>query len=321
MDKDESLAHDSLVLLRVKNFQSLKDVEVKFGRFTVFVGPSSSGKSAVLRAIRAVVRNVSSPAAVSYGQSAFQVEAVFGDSTVSVVRGKGKSLYVCDDVEYPKAGVSVPQSVELALRVPLVGGQEVSLSDQFDRPFLLGETGSVAAKVLGELTNASLLIEAAREANRRRQSFSRVAGLREADVSSIRSRLGSSQSLPEEKERLTGARRLVDRARDLSGEVDRLSSALEVVQIASQVVERSQAEVKKIPDVRALMGQASASMVSISRLRRSVEEIDQQNVRRSTLLKEAATAQEEAEKLRQQEKEILRQLGRCPFCGQPTEAA
>jgi len=40
-----------------KNFQSLQDVEIELGKFTVIVGASSSGKSALIRAIEAIASN------------------------------------------------------------------------------------------------------------------------------------------------------------------------------------------------------------------------------------------------------------------------
>lgn len=40
--------------IRVQGFQSLYDVSLDLGGFTVIVGPSSSGKSAFIRSVKAV---------------------------------------------------------------------------------------------------------------------------------------------------------------------------------------------------------------------------------------------------------------------------
>lgn len=43
--------------LQVRDFKSLRDLEVEFGRLTVLVGANGCGKSSVLQAVEAV-RNV-----------------------------------------------------------------------------------------------------------------------------------------------------------------------------------------------------------------------------------------------------------------------
>src|SRR5690242_17213241 len=84
--------------LRVTNFQSIAAADITLGQFTVIVGPSNSGKSALLRALRAVVRNVNSPSAVRAGQSMFTCQIDFDQSeytgkTVTIERGKSQSTY------------------------------------------------------------------------------------------------------------------------------------------------------------------------------------------------------------------------------------
>ena len=43
--------------LEVKDYQSLADIDIPLGRFTVIVGPSGNGKSALIRALRALWEN------------------------------------------------------------------------------------------------------------------------------------------------------------------------------------------------------------------------------------------------------------------------
>ena len=43
--------------IEVKDYQSLADVDIPFGRFTVIVGPSGNGKSALIRALKALCFN------------------------------------------------------------------------------------------------------------------------------------------------------------------------------------------------------------------------------------------------------------------------
>lgn len=319
MDREEEIGYDSLARLRITNFQSIRDLDIGFGRFTVLVGPSSSGKSAILRAVRVLVRNTSSTSYVSYGQSSFKVEAVFGDTTLSIERGKGKSTYDLEGVPFPKAGTGVPDVVERHLRLSTVGGLEVALADQFDRPFLLAESGSTAAKVLGELTNASLLLRASGEANRRRQGFVRLAAVRSSDVDAVRSRLVHAGELRAEQDSLRRARSLMDTARDLDGEVERLANYLTIIDIAQKAAAHVRAEAREVPELRPQLAEAARFDSECETLGSIIQSLERNAALRASALHAVVEVQDEIVQIRQQEKDVLRELGRCPVCGQSTE--
>lgn len=186
--------------VEIENFQSITQAKLDLGQLTVFVGPSSSGKSAVLRALRVLSRNTSSTTMVSHGQKTFQVKAHLPEAEVAIERGKASSTYALtsDGVldTYAKAGVSVPEDIAKVLKMPLVEGLDLNHVNQFQPPFLLGESASTAAKALGGLTNASLLAEAAKEANRRRLETSRTLGLRKQDLVAVTAQLEQFRELP-----------------------------------------------------------------------------------------------------------------------------
>lgn len=150
--------------VKIRNFQSLADVELELGRFTVLVGPSSTGKSAVLRALRLVFRNARGTSYVRAGSKGTEVDIEVLDpyQSVSIARGVlGRSnnyvLHINSaPSEFAKCGTSVPEPVAEWLNV----GDE-SLSTQHDAPFLLTATGSEVAQLFGELTGADVLQKAA----------------------------------------------------------------------------------------------------------------------------------------------------------------
>ena len=119
--------------ISVQDFQSIEFGKVDLGKFTVFTGPSSSGKSAFLRALHGLTRNSFNPSQVRLGQSVTTVSDVDGRK-VEAVRGKSKSTYKLDDEEYTKAGRAVPEDVEAVLSMPLVADLESSFATQFDKP-------------------------------------------------------------------------------------------------------------------------------------------------------------------------------------------
>lgn len=170
----------------VKDFQSIASASVELGLreggggITTIVGPSSTGKSALLRAMRMLARNGAS-IPVRAGAKVTQVGVVVDDKTVTIERGPGKSTYAIGDEVYSKAGVTVPEEVAAALRLR-ADTPDPHFSFQFDRPYLLAETGSVVSELLGKLTTANVLRSAVREGARRhlRSAQSATAKMDEA---------------------------------------------------------------------------------------------------------------------------------------------
>jgi predicted ATPase len=85
--------YNSMVMIesvQFKNFKVLRNAELPLGRFTLIVGPNSSGKSTVLQALKMA----GSPSQYSYGQI---VTAGSGATTVEIIinwTGKCKTLHL-----------------------------------------------------------------------------------------------------------------------------------------------------------------------------------------------------------------------------------
>ena len=175
--------------IKVKNFQSIGSGEVELGSFTVFTGPSSSGKSAFLRAAEAVVRNSFNPSQVRLGSKVAEVTALVDDHEITAVRGRSQSSYTIDGEEFTKTGRDVPEKASDIFSMPQIADVETNFSTQFDKPFLIADPGSVGSKVLGSLTNVSVLLASLREASRRAQEANTRVKVKEADQESLRDSL------------------------------------------------------------------------------------------------------------------------------------
>lgn len=183
--------------IKVKNFQSIEDGEVSIGSFTVFMGPSSSGKSAFLRASQALIRNTFVPTQVRMGCKVAEVTAEMDGREITAIRGKSQSTYRMDGQEYTKAGRTVPDDIERVFSMPEIGGVEASFATQFDKPFLIADPGSVASKVLGTLTNVSMLHEGLRESNRRSLELRAKLKVRNQDKEDKVKELEAYKDLPD----------------------------------------------------------------------------------------------------------------------------
>ena len=140
--------------LVIENFQSHERTEITFSEgLNVFVGPSDSGKSAILRALRWVLYN--QPRGSDFirtGASRCRVTLILSDGT-QIVRERSSSVnrYLIRDPEgnervFEGFGSDVPDEVlEAHGMVPLQLDEDreltVQIGQQLEGPFLLSESG------------------------------------------------------------------------------------------------------------------------------------------------------------------------------------
>lgn len=152
--------------LVVQNFQSLRDVDLELAPFTVIVGRSNSGKSALRRALQGLVTNAPASGRLRKGETELRVivsTELGGEATWA--KGSKVNAYVVDGVNITKPGAKAPEAVDKLLAL-----SDINFAGQFDAPFLLMETPSAVANRLGKLTNVNLLFDGIREAERQRKA-------------------------------------------------------------------------------------------------------------------------------------------------------
>lgn len=229
--------------ISVQDFQSIEFGKVDLGKFTVFTGPSSSGKSAFLRALHGLTRNSFNPSQVRLGQSVTTVSAIVDGRKVEAVRGKSKSTYKLDDEEYTKAGRAVPEDVEAVLSMPLVADLESSFATQFDKPYLIADPGSTGAKVLGTLTNVSVLHDGMREANRRKLSINAEIKVRKADLEADNAEVEQYLDLPLLEESISKAEDALIRIQYIQRDGTEVDSLVDTVSLRNRTLEQYEKEV------------------------------------------------------------------------------
>ena len=128
--------------MHLSNFQSHKASHLEFDPgVNVIIGPSDSGKTAIIRALRWLVWNRPSGDAFrsTWG----------GDTKASILiencligRGKGKQEeYFLEDTDFKAFGKEVPEEITKALNL-----NDVNLQSQLDSPFLLSNSPGEVAK-------------------------------------------------------------------------------------------------------------------------------------------------------------------------------
>jgi exonuclease SbcC len=308
-----------LTAISVRNFQSLKQVDLDLGVFTVIVGPSSSGKSALMRAFRALASNVRGSGVITRGQHQMAITYQTERLSVTLERDAKAGLYRISDAHgsgatYTKLNGEVPPDVTHALRlepVP-VNGTSVNFASQFDKPYLLDESGAVVARVLGELTNVNVVFEAVRRANRVRLDASGTLKNRKADLGALRGRLSEFAGLANRITTLGTLETLEAQAEVLRSRTGRLDTALRTLRITQRSL--AAAVVPEVPSPDGLNERLNRYLDLQSKLRRvtatneRLKQADQQL--RNSLVDVADLSRELTTKL--QEAQV------CPTCGQAT---
>lgn len=164
--------------IKVEGYQSLKSAEIELGKFTVILGESNVGKSALLRSVKAVVENQTGlDDFLTVGMKSCRVELTLqrGEEMIGVIWEKTKkgtqyTIHTKEASEKLGKGVGVPVEVQNALRMERIDFAQgirytPNFHDQFSTPFLLEESGSRVAKMLGEMSGVNLLYRAIAEAN------------------------------------------------------------------------------------------------------------------------------------------------------------
>ena len=160
----------------IENFQSHKKTYIDFDEgFNVITGPSDQGKTAVIRAIRWVMFN--EPKGTEYirqGTDWAKVSITMSNGfTITRERSKTRNRYTVTGPDGKESifegfGSDVPLEVlkahgvqKIVLDTDLTS--YLNIAEQFDRPFLIGETGSLRAKAIGRLMGLHIIDKASRD--------------------------------------------------------------------------------------------------------------------------------------------------------------
>lgn len=309
--------------LTIVNFQSIRQAALDFGPVTVLVGESDAGKSAVLRAIRAVVTSPVGSDFRTQGTGETMVSLELDDAAVTWTKADSPAYRVdrsggSAPALYSGFGRTVPAPVVDLLRLgPLAVGDEVvwpSVHQQFDLPFLVGETAAVRARVLGELSGVSRLYLATREARRLEAGAKRLRSVRWAD----------GEALDQQIERYAGLDEQVGAVVSLRGLLD------QYVQSAQDASERRLAA-GRLRELRQAMapGHTGALEALVADLERSVRSAQGALARREALrvveaslrsLRLTERAVGMAEQQRAAYGSRLAAVRTCPLCRQPVGA-
>lgn len=303
--------------IHCKNFQSLKDVELVLGKFTVIVGPSSSGKSAVIRAIRAVADNALSSDNIQQGTRHASVAIKTDAATITIERSVGgSSVYKItghsgEESSYTKLNRQVPSEVTAALGI-LPSTKEVdsiSFAGQHDAPYLLTESSSNAARILGELTNVSTIFAAVQKATRKVKAASTLLNVRKKDQEAVMAQISEYRNINDEAKSMSQVELLWSDIEQLQSRTTLLERCLATAQTASDALRKAEI-IPEAPSMDGILAQHKTVLQFKDLLKKTII-ASKQIVEFSELINDAEA---NAAKAEEDLHNLLIEAGQCPLC-------
>lgn len=170
------------VNIRIKNFQSIEDIDIEVNGFTCITGPTNSGKSAILRAVSSAILNDPVVGMVRKGSNFCSVEmsseAGWGFEWQKGESGKGISRCIIGTKTLDKIGQKQLQEVvDMGFGSIKLGNKEVQpwFASQFFPIFLLGETGGTVTDFISEVSRLTVVQDSITLASRGKRQENELA--------------------------------------------------------------------------------------------------------------------------------------------------
>lgn len=280
--------------IQIRNFQSLQDIHLQLAPFTVVVGPSSSGKSAFIRALKALTSNRRGTDFITHGERTASISAKLASAnparsgTVTLTRSTQTApnayTLIPEDpahayapkAEFTKLGGEVPAPISEFLGIP-TAQVPLAIASQFDKPYLLDASGTEVARVLASLTNAHIVLNGARESNRQKLQLSQTLRTRADDLEAIKARVPEFRALNAQRSALEQAETLIASARSLRDRLESLAALTETVLIAEQripALEQTLASVRRLPSIDDTVTRLSRAQQSHATLTRLIDTLE-----------------------------------------------
>lgn len=305
----------------VSNYQSLRKLRVVLGRgLTVITGPTGSGKSAFIRAVLLLVNNARGTGYISHGEKTCSVSltgdeieltGMDDDPWQAVIQRGSRDAYRLsagiNQKTYTKMAGKVPEPVTEVIRLG-----DINFATQFDKPYLLDSTGGEVARVLGKLTNVTVLYRAAQEANRRRLQSAGELRTRRADLDALSAQAAQYSTLPAELGAVESMESHMLAITQLQAQRERLAWLLATH--VSQEAVLADLVVPPVPPTLVRLGEMTEARKRLAALSAFLAQ-SMTAYAAARHAEEAAAAA--AESSRQELDKYTSQWGICPTCGQP----
>ncbi len=186
-----------MIRIEVKDFQSIAHEVVEVDGFSVLVGRSNIGKSALVRAIKAALTGAPADAFVRHGPDCprvtkgaksckcfCSVHLVADGFDLLWEKGDAVNRYVYNGAEHTVVGKGTPEFLLAGFAPAKIGDDRelLQVADQFQPIFILNRSGTVVADVLSDVVKLDQINTAIRLVEKDRKEATATRKVRERDV-------------------------------------------------------------------------------------------------------------------------------------------
>ena len=273
--------------VEIRNFQSIEKATIKIDGFTVVVGRSNIGKSALVRAVKAALTGA--PVSSFVRHSPGCLRKTKGAKTCKcfcsvhlkadgfdMLWEKGDSInrYTYNGQVYDKAERGTPEFLQPVFSPVKVGDRHdmLQVADQFFPIFLLDQTGGTIADTLSDVAKLDRINVAMRMSERDRKEALSTRKVREKDVVDLRGKLKVYEGLDDA---LGDATRVIDGLAGVDRQERRLADVErfleQVAALVGAIRELGKVQAIEIPDVHPVQA-AQNSYDALARFTEQVED-------------------------------------------------
>src|SRR5690625_1085404 len=246
----------------LNNFQSHKHTVVELDPgLNVIVGPSDSGKSAIIRGIKWALYN--EPAGdffIREGESECSVTLIFADKTKLIrKRSRSKNIYELvksdgEKIRFEGFGTSVPEEIVEEIGITKIyldsdSSNAINLGEQLEGPFLLSEKASVRASAIGRIVGVNIIDDALRVTIRDRTNASRFKRDLEERIESIEEELKEYDYLDGLSEKVSRAEKLINIIIDKRQTLHRLKKLSDMYNRTKVSIKQLEKQLMKLKDL------------------------------------------------------------------------
>jgi len=219
----------------LENFQSHKYTQMEFGpELNIIVGPSDSGKSAIIRALKWVMYNEpSGDFFIREGEKECTVTLELSDGTsLQRYRTRSKNGYRLIDNNgnesiFEGIGTTVPQEIIDStgirkIKLDADSDNAINLGEQLEGAFLLTEKASTRANAIGRLVGVDIVDDALRDVLRDIRALNQSRKQKEETLSSTSVKLSQFQYIEDMKEIQLKVSQLMGNIHDLNIRLEKL---------------------------------------------------------------------------------------------------
>jgi DNA repair protein SbcC/Rad50 len=298
--------------IRIENFQAHKSLRVKLDpSITTIVGPSDTGKSAVVRALSWVAFN--SPSGASFirdGSDSCTVGVIVDNKIIKRKRGKTANYYELIVDKGKKKRLEslrgdVPDDVKSALKL-----EKINFQYQHDSPMWLSESAGQVAKNLNEIVDLDLIDRVLTSINKSTRTVAAEMSVCEGRLLEAGQRVKSLEWINDaikDYSKIESTQKQIDEVRtkhtQLQALVDSVSSARDKVRKLSQIVEPFRAHLESIGNVKTEIEETNNRIVLTASI---LDQIKSETDRSHKLLVRINDIQTELSKVKE-----------CPLCRSP----